>query len=132
MFARIRQAFSKLRSCNSGNAMLMVALGMPALIGGSGLAVDTSQWYLWKREMQFAVDQAALAGAWARSESTTESSYVTRATQEFNVNLQVTEDFTSEPNVSLINYGVGVGNAVRVTALGQKRLPFSNLRPVSP
>jgi Flp pilus assembly protein TadG len=71
MFARIRQAFSKLRSCNSGNAMLMVALGMPALIGGSGLAVDTSQWYLWKREMQFAVDQAALAGAWARSECLT-------------------------------------------------------------
>ncbi len=127
MFARIRQAFSKLRSCKSGNAMLMVALGMPALIGGSGLAVDTSQWYLWKREMQFAVDQAALAGAWARSESTTESTYASRAAQEYGVNLQVTEDFASEPNVSLVNYGVGVGNAVRVTAVGLKRLPFSNL-----
>ena len=28
----------------SGNAMLFVALGLPALIGGAGLAVDFSQW----------------------------------------------------------------------------------------
>ena len=40
----------------SGNAMLMVALATPALIGGGGLAVDTAQWYMWKRELQHSVD----------------------------------------------------------------------------
>lgn len=53
----------KLRECTSGNAMMMVALSTPALIGAGGLAVDTAQWYMWKRELQHSVDQAALGGA---------------------------------------------------------------------
>ena len=67
MFGRIRKAVGNLKSSTSGNTTLLVALGMPALIGGAGMAVDTAQWYLWKRELQFAADQAALAGAWART-----------------------------------------------------------------
>jgi Flp pilus assembly protein TadG len=46
----------RLLASRGGNAALIVALGMPALIGGAGLAVDTAQWYMWKRELQFAVD----------------------------------------------------------------------------
>ena len=73
MLASIRRKLSQLKANTSGNATLLVALGMPVLIGGSGLAVDTAEWYMWKRELQFAVDQAALAGAWARSDSDTAS-----------------------------------------------------------
>ena len=127
MLDEISRKLRALRRDKGGNAALLVALGLPALIGGAGLAVDMSQWYMWKRELQFAVDQAALAGAWARSNSDTLSTYTTRATQEYNANLQTVADFASAPNVSVVNYGVGTGNAVRVTAVANRRLPFSSL-----
>lgn len=33
-----------------------MAMGMPALIGAAGLAVDTAQWYVWRGELQYAID----------------------------------------------------------------------------
>src|SRR6188508_543011 len=123
----IRKKLAGLSGCTSGNATLIVALGMPMLIGGAGLGVDVAQWYMWKRELQFAVDQAAIAGAWARAETATESTYVTRATQEFNANLAVTEGISTTPNVELANYAGGNNNSVAVSATASKSLPFSNL-----
>jgi Flp pilus assembly protein TadG len=128
MFDRIRRTLSALRGNTCGNAALLVAMGLPSLVGGAGFAVDTAQWYMWKRELQFAVDQAALAGAWARSSTATQTTYQTRAQQEYTANLQKTAGFAdTAPTVSLSNYGVGVGNAVRVQATASKRLPFSSL-----
>lgn len=126
MFNRIRRTLRRLRKSAGGNASLLVALGMPALIGGSGLAVDTAQWYMWKREMQFAVDQAALAGAWARTQDSTKPSYQQRATQEFESNLATTADFHTDPVISLSNYAGGTENSVMVSATASKPLPFSS------
>ena len=53
----LRKKLTELRQCKSGNALMLVALGMPVLIGGTGVAVDTAQWYMWKGELQYAVDQ---------------------------------------------------------------------------
>ena len=117
----IRRKLAGLTGCTSGNATLIVALGMPMLIGGAGLGVDVAQWYMWKRELQFAVDQAAIAGAWARAETATEATYVTRATQEFDANLAVTEDFHTTPNVGLANYAGGTNNSVAVSATAPTR-----------
>src|SRR5262245_37573443 len=47
-----------------GNALAMVAFSMPLLIGSAGLAVDTIQWVYTKRDLQAAVDAAALAGVY--------------------------------------------------------------------
>jgi Flp pilus assembly protein TadG len=127
MLGWIRRTLRDLGRHNSGNAALMVALGLPALIGGAGLAVDTSQWFLWKRELQFAVDQAALAGAWARTDTTTSATYQTRATQEYNANLQITRTFAASPVISLVNFGGGTANAVEVVGSASKRLPFSGI-----
>ena len=107
MLSSIRRTISEIKASTSGNATLLVALGMPVLIGGSGLAVDTAQWYMWKREIQYAADQAALAGAWARSNSDTAQTYVTRARQEFGANVSTTTTIDSTPNVSLANYNGG-------------------------
>ncbi|PLK25842.1 pilus assembly protein TadG-related protein [Novosphingobium sp. TH158] len=126
MFDRLRSVLRRLQQSSSGNASLLVAISMPALIGGGGLAVDTAQWYLWKRELQFAADQAALAGAWARTSTTTLSTYQTRAVQEYNANIQTVGDFDSAPVVSLGNYRGGLNNAVQVTASATKHLPFSS------
>ena len=110
MLTKIKRLAKSLRSDISGNATILVAMGMPALIGGTGLAVDTAQWYMWKRELQYAVDQAAIAGAWARTESSTQNTYQTRATQEYNANLSMIDDFDAAPTVGLDNYAGGSNN----------------------
>ncbi|MCP5380486.1 MAG: hypothetical protein H6914_08780 [Novosphingobium sp.] len=125
MLRRTKNILKSLRNCRSGNAVMIVALGMPALIGGTGYAVDTAQWYLWKREVQFAVDQAAIAGAWAMTDSATSATYQTRAGQEFDANLSITDDFVSEPNIDLADYESGTDNSVVVTASASQMLPFS-------
>jgi len=117
--------FSALRRCDSGNALMIVALGMPVLLGGTGLAVDTSQWYMWKGELQYAADQAAIAGAWARTKAITENSYDDRAAQEFAANLQYTDAISTDPQVSLEDWAAGHDNSVVVTASATKKLPFS-------
>ncbi|MGN6499772.1 MAG: pilus assembly protein TadG-related protein [Tsuneonella sp.] len=125
----IASLLNKVWTSRSGNAALIVALGMPALIGGAGLAVDTAQWYMWKRELQFAVDQAAIAGAWAQSDAGTQSTYQARARQEFASNLAVTKDFATRPgdlSVTQANYAGGTNNSVIVSASASKQLPFSS------
>lgn len=126
MLNSIRRTLRDLRAGTSGNATLLVALGMPALIGGSGLAVDTAQWYMWKREIQYAADQAALAGAWARSNSESESAYVTRARQEFTSNVSTTSTISTTPVVRLADYNGGDDNSVIVEVSASRTLPFSN------
>ncbi len=124
MLSAIRRKFSELKSSTSGNATLLVALGMPVLIRASGLAVDTAQWHMWKREIQYAADQAALAGAWARSDADSESTYVTRARQEFTANVSKTRTINTTPNISLANYNGGSQNREVVTVSASKTLPF--------
>jgi Flp pilus assembly protein TadG len=126
MLGSIRRRLSTLKQSTSGNATLLVAIGMPALMGASGLAVDVSQWYMWERELQFSADQAALAGAWARSSTSTRDTYVTRARQEFAANLAATNGDTTTPAVILGDYNGGSNNAVQVTASATKTLPFSS------
>lgn len=132
MSVGIKKILRKLKQETSGNATLIVAIGMPALVGGAGLAVDTAQWYMWKRELQYAVDQAAIAAAWARTSSATniQNAYKDRAEQEYNANLATTKDFDSfnkNSNVTLAMYGTTtVNNSVIVTASATKTLPFSS------
>ena len=124
---RIRQILLDLRQDKSGNAILLTALGAPILIGSAGMAVDMTQWYLWKRELQYAVDQAAIAGAWANSEASTQSSYETRAEQEFSANLSHLRGDAIVPVVGLADYGTGTNNSVTVTASVTRSLPFSQM-----
>lgn len=118
--------FRRFVADKSGNAMLIVALGMPGLIGGAGFAVDTAQWYLWKQELQHSVDQAAYAGAWAKASPISGALYERRAQQEYNANLNVTKGFASTPKIVLGGYAGGTDNSVIVTATATKSLPFSS------
>jgi Flp pilus assembly protein TadG len=127
MLNSIRRTLRELRSNTSGNATLLVAAGLPALIGASGLAVDSAQYYMWKRELQFAVDQAALAGAWAKTSTAMASSYSVRATQEYQANMQVAGGFDSAPTISVVSYNGGSGNAIKVVSTATKTLPFTNV-----
>ncbi|WP_252260366.1 TadE/TadG family type IV pilus assembly protein [Erythrobacter aurantius] len=124
---KIRSVASSLVDCSRGNALIILSLGLPILIGGAGFATDTAQWYMWRRELQHAVDQAAYAGAWARSNPLAESDYRTRAEQEYAANISKVADFDTAPVIALADYAGGNQNSVLVTSTASKRLPFSSL-----
>lgn len=115
----------RLAISRSGNATLIVAMGMPALIGGAGFAVDTAQWYMWKRELQYATDQAALAGAWSIANGSNGTEYKTRALQEISANQQIV-NFAGTPSVTLSNWADGSNNSVIVSISATRALPFSS------
>ena len=126
MLLRIAKTLRRLRKDSSGNALMLVAVGVPMLIGGAGAAVDIAQWYAWKRELQQATDQGALAAAWALSNPNSRTSYTTRGTQDYNNNLALTRGFASTPTFQLASYANGSNNSVIVRATATRALPFSS------
>ena len=117
----------RLRRCQSGNTVLMVALGLPALLGATGYGVDTAQWYMWQRELQHSVDQAAIGGAWTLAYDNASTQYVTRAEQEYYANQDLTASFDSAPTVARASYNGGSNNSVMVSASVTRTLPFTGL-----
>ena len=126
MRTSIRRKLAGLLGCSSGNATLIVALGMPVIIGAGGYGVDMAQLYMWKRELQHSVDQAALAGAWALAYDKDSENWSDRAQQEFDANQGQTVEFDTAPVIGLGSYDGGVNNSVIVTASAMKKLPFSS------
>src|SRR4029453_3717289 len=61
------KAFSKLWNNERGNMVVIAAAALPMLVGAAGLATDTIQWALWKRQIQRAADSAAIAGVYDRA-----------------------------------------------------------------
>src|SRR3954468_16749937 len=57
--------FKKLWRDRRGNALVLAGASLPLIIGSAGLASDTIQWVLWKRQLQRAADSAAIAGVYA-------------------------------------------------------------------
>ena len=57
----LRKKLTGLAACTSGNATMMTAFGLPALLGAAGYGVDTAQMYMWHRELQHSVDQVLQA-----------------------------------------------------------------------
>ncbi len=121
---RARNGLRALRRDKSGNVMLLAGLAMPIMVGGVGLGVDTAQWYLWKRELQFATDQAALAGAYAKASGN--SAWESRVINQVAQNKTVAA-FAQVTAVTASNDGFGTNNAVDVTVEGAKDLPFSGM-----
>ena len=60
------KAFKKLWKDDRGNVLIIGGAALPMLIGAAGLATDTIQWALWKRQLQRAADSAAIAGVYDR------------------------------------------------------------------
>ena len=123
----IKNLLHRLRDATSGNAMLLVAMGAPILFGSAGLGVDMAQYYLWKREIQYAVDQGALAGAWSRGNGDVDVEYKTRAHQEFYSNLSRTKKYLLTHRVSLEEYNGVANSVVHTKATATATLPFTKL-----
>lgn len=127
MLNSINRILRDLKSHTGGSAILLTAIGLPMLIGGAGAAVDISQWYSWKHELQQATDQGALAAAWAMTKDASRANYKVRGKQDYIHNLALTAGFATDPTFKLVSYKNGSYNSVVVTATATKSLPFSSM-----
>jgi Flp pilus assembly protein TadG len=110
-----------------GNALVIAGAALPLLVGSAGLAVDTIQWAMWKRQLQRAADSAAFAGVYAKVEDN----------QNMTASQAVAADLLKHntTGISLLSgypqiaypTGGGYTDAVKVTLAVQKRLGFSSL-----
>lgn len=61
--ATARAALRRFRADTAGAVIVLAAILFPLVIGGLGLGVETSYWYLTQRKLQHAADVAAHAGS---------------------------------------------------------------------
>lgn len=123
-----------------GNVLAIACAAMPLIIGCAGLATDTIEWTLWKRQLQRAADSAALAGAYDRAQASNSATTntPTAVCNDLSVNLHTwmnligtspcTGTVGSYSDIQYPNTGTPfVTNQVQVTLKVQQRLPFSSL-----
>jgi hypothetical protein len=118
----------KLRRDERGNVLILMAAAMPLLVGSAGLAVDTIQWTLWKRQLQRAADSAAIAGVYQRIQ-VNDAAQVTSAVSRdlgFNQNTGIAL-YTGYPEIQLMADSGDMKRPVRVTLGIQKSLTFSSI-----
>ena len=115
----------KLWNDRRGNALIIAGASLPLLVGAAGLATDTIQWVLWKRELQRAADTAALAGAYAELQTATVSDAVNAHLSDNNhtgIALQ-----SGYPQIAYPADTANYKKAVQVTLAVQRTLGFSSL-----
>lgn len=119
----------KLLKDRKGNTLAIAAAFLPVVVGAAGLATDTIQWTLWKRQLQRAADSAAIAGVYDRSSSNGSTSTVP-ATVAHDTTLNLHTWMGLKSGYPAINYPADFGvmtYQVQVTLAVQQRLPFSSL-----
>ena len=122
-----------------GNALAIACATMPLVIGAAGLATDTIEWTLWKRQLQRAADSAALAGVYDRAQATNgaTTNTPTAVCNDIAINLHTWMNLIGTSpctgtvgSYSDIQYPAAdafVANKVQVTLRVQQPLPFSSL-----
>ena len=110
-----------------GNALVIAGASLPLLAGAAGLATDTIQWAMWKRQLQRAADSAAFAGVYARLEDNAGMT----AAQAVNGDLlkHNTTGISLMSGYPQVSYPTGTGytHGVEVTLRIQKTLGFSSM-----
>ena len=109
-----------------GNALVLAGAALPLVIGSAGLASDTIQWALWKRQLQRAADSAALAGTYARVQNNAGQTANQAVTADLADNNHVGFALLNAPVVSFPTSGSWT-NGVKVELAVQKKLGFSSL-----
>ncbi|HKC03873.1 MAG TPA: Tad domain-containing protein [Sphingomicrobium sp.] len=128
--------FKKLWHNKRGNALAIAAASLPLVLGSVGLASDTIQWSLWKRQLQRTADSAALAGVFGKLASQTVvngacagSTPVSRSLTVNNINsrLGTTPTCVVQAPPTSGAWTSNSYNAVKVTLTAQQSLSFSSL-----
>jgi Flp pilus assembly protein TadG len=130
-------SFKRLWRDRRGNALAIAGAALPLVLGSAGLASDTIQWTLWKRQLQRASDSAAMAGVHAivsaravgNCSNIAGATYSSPVAYDLKKNYRVvgitpTCNVTNPPSVGGFTADP---RAVRVSLSIQKRLAFSGL-----
>jgi hypothetical protein len=124
------KAFKKLWNDKRGNVLIIGGAALPMLVGSAGLATDTIQWALWKRQLQRAADSAAIAGVYDRVQAgnTEGTTGVVNHDLELNQNTGIGL-LSGYPQVAFPadNGALELTHQVQVTLAIRKPLPFSSL-----
>ena len=131
----MRKLLRKLWKDRRGNALVIVGAALPVTVAAAGLATDTIQWALWKRELQRAADSGAFAGVYAKlqdnasktARQAVEDDVAASKNNHTGISLQTGYPQVTYPTSVNFSYGV------KVTLAIQKHLGFSSLfMPTSP
>jgi hypothetical protein len=118
----------KLWNNKRGNTIAIAAASMPLFIGAAGLATDTIQWTLWKRQLQRAADSAAIAGVYNREANGGATTSTSAAvSHDLTINLHTFYSLKSGyPTVSYPSDSGAKTDQVSVTVAIQQPLSFSS------
>ncbi|GAA4005317.1 pilus assembly protein TadG-related protein [Sphingomonas humi] len=117
----------KLRRNERGNILIIVAAAMPLLVGSAGLAVDTIQWALWKRQLQRAADSAAMAGVYERVRAGGDTAGVANAvSSDLAINQRTGITLLADPVITFPASTTDMTNQVKVELKVRKTLAFSS------
>src|SRR5215213_11262965 len=124
--------FRKLLRNKRGNALVIAGAALPLVVGAAGLASDTIQWTLWKRQLQRAADSAAIAGVYSRMKVDSQTAVEAGVDKDLDRNNHVWMGLRSAdfPEVEMLADGEPIADAedgVKVTLEIQQRLPFSSM-----
>ncbi len=112
-----------------GNALVIAGAMLPLVVGAAGLANDTIQWTLWKRQLQRAADSAALAGVYDRVASSGTTTTVS-STVSHDLTLNMHNWMALQANYPAVTFPADSGamtDQVQVELRIQQTLPFSSL-----
>ncbi|MEO7786911.1 MAG: pilus assembly protein TadG-related protein [Sphingomicrobium sp.] len=121
--------------------IIIMGATLPLVIGCAGLATDTIQWTLWKRQLQRAADSAALAGVYTRTVTDTQAAVEGSVCNDLLKNQQTGLALYGTDTAACIN---GSSQKAKVTLVGtattgaltqqvavrlqvQQSLPFSSM-----
>ncbi|MCL6728502.1 Tad domain-containing protein [Sphingomonas hankyongi] len=121
--------FRKLMRDKRGNALVIAGAALPLVIGSAGLASDTIQWTLWKRQLQRGADSAALAGVYDRIYNNGDTGNISTAVNtDLGKNNHVGINLlTGYPQIEYPANTSAYSGAVKVTLKIQKTLGFSSV-----
>ena len=123
------KAFNKLWNNERGNMIVIAAAALPLLVGSAGLATDTIQWALWKRQLQRAADSAAIAGVYNRFQNAGATTS-TSAAVTHDLTLNQHTGMTLQGGYPQVTFPANAGsnkNQVRVKLAVRKNLSFSSM-----
>jgi Flp pilus assembly protein TadG len=119
-----------------GNALVLAGAALPLVIGSAGLATDTIEWALWKRQLQRLADSGAQAGVYAIAEGNTVdncsnvggATYTSPVAYDVGKNNHLPQTPTCvATNPPSVGGYTSDENAVRVTVSMQRSLAFSGM-----
>jgi hypothetical protein len=125
MIARLKSLWCDKR----GNALAIAGASLPLIIGSAGLATDTIEWALWKRQLQRTADSAAIAGVYARMAGQT---VATQVANDVTKNNQTGMTLLSGPTITYPTDAANTLNSVAVQMQVQRTLSFSSFFMSSP